>query len=78
MDSILIALQNSIVDWNSNIKGIFGWKDVFEVLIIVSILLLLYQKFIKDSQSEKFVKGIFILIFVWVLSEILVRLNLKI
>lgn len=78
MDSILIALQNSIVDWNSNIKGIFGWKDVFEVLIIVSILILLYQKFIKDSQSEKIVKGAFALVFIWILSELLIAVDLQI
>ena len=47
MDSILIGLQNLIVEWQTNVKDAFGWKNVFEVLIIVSILMLIYQKFIK-------------------------------
>lgn len=78
MEKILIALQNSIVDWHSYIKGAFGWKNVFEVLVIVSVLMFLYQKFIKDSQSEKFVKGAFALVFIWILSEILIAVDLQI
>ncbi|MBO6181492.1 diadenylate cyclase CdaA [bacterium] len=78
MDSILIGLQNLIVEWQTNIKDAFGWKNVFEVLIIVSILMLIYQKFIKNSQSEKFVKGAFALVFIWILSEILIAINLQI
>lgn len=56
----------------------FGWTHVLEILVIVGILFAFYRKFIKDTQSEKFVKGIFFLIFLWVLSEILTRLDLKI
>lgn len=78
MERILIALQNSIVDWHSYIKGAFGWKNVFEVLIIISVLMLVYQKFIKDSQSEKFVKGAFALVFIWILSEFLIAVDLQI
>jgi diadenylate cyclase len=52
--------------------------NIFEISIIIGLLYYFYKKFIKDSQSEKFVKGVFFLIFLWVFSEILVRLNLKI
>ena len=55
----------------------FNWTNFLEVLIIAVILYAFYKKFIKNTQSEKFVKGIFILIFVWVFSEILIRLDLK-
>ena len=60
------------LDWT------LSWTNVFEITLIIGILFVFYKKFIKDSQSEKFVKGIFFLIFVWVFSEILIRLNLKI
>lgn len=40
----------------------FNWVNVVEVLIIAAFLLLVYQKFIKGTQSEKLVKGIFILL----------------
>lgn len=56
----------------------FSWTNVLEILVIVGILFIFYKKFIKDTQSEKFVKGIFFLIFLWVFSEILTRLDLKI
>lgn len=56
----------------------FSWTNVLEILIIAAILFIFYKKFIKDTQSEKFVKGIFFLIFLWVFSEILTRLDLKI
>ncbi len=56
----------------------FNWTNAFEILIIVMILYTFYKKFIKNTQSEKFVKGIFILIFVWIFGETLVRFDLKI
>lgn len=78
MESILIGLQNLMVDWHAYIKDAFDLKNVFEVLIIISILILIYQKFIKDSQSEKFVKGTFALVFIWILSEFLIAIDLEI
>ena len=56
----------------------FTFTNVVEILIIVGILYAFYQKFIKNTQSEKFVKGVFILIFFWIFGEVLVKLDLKI
>lgn len=56
----------------------FNWTNLLEIFVIGLILYAFYKKFIKNTQSEKFVKGIFILIFVWIFGEILVRLDLKI
>ena len=56
----------------------FTFTNVFEILIIAGILYTFYKKFIKNTQSEKFVKGLFILIFFWVFGEVLVRLDLRI
>ena len=67
-----LQFQLGTLDWS------LSWTNVFEIIVIVGILFFFYKKFIKDSQSEKFVKGIFFLIFLWVFSEILIRLNLKI
>lgn len=78
MENILTILQNSLGYWHSSLKDVFDLKNVFEVLIIISILMLLYQKFIKDSQSEKIVKGAFVLVFIWILSEILIAIDLPI
>lgn len=78
IEKILLTIQNLILDWHSYIKGAFGWKNIFEVLIIVALLMLMYQKFIKNTQSEKFVKGAFALVFIWILSEILIAIDLRI
>ncbi len=56
----------------------FSWTNLVEIFIIAFILFVFYKKFIKNTQSEKFVKGAFFLVFVWIMSEILVRLDLKI
>lgn len=74
INDILAYLQFQL----SSLDLSFSWTNVLEILIIVLILYAFYKKFIKDTQSEKFVKGIFFLIFLWVFSEILTRLDLKI
>lgn len=56
----------------------FNWVNLVEIFIIGAFLLLIYQKFIKGTQSEKLVKGIFILLLAWLFSEILIKFNLLI
>ena len=56
----------------------FSWVNIVEVAIITAFLFFIYQKFIKGTQSEKLVKGIFILLFAWLFSEILIKFNLLI
>lgn len=66
---------------NSQLKSInwsFNWLNVTEVLIIAVIVFAFYKKFIKNTQSEKLVKGIFFLLIAWVFSEILIILDLNI
>ena len=78
MENIYTIIQNLIGYWHIYIKDTFGWKNIFEICIIAAIIIFFYQKFIKNSNSEKFVKGAFVLVFLWILSEILVALNLYI
>lgn len=78
IDDIFMLLQSLIGNWHLYIKDTFGWKNIFEVLIIVSILVVFYKKFIKNTHSEKFVKGAFVLVFLWIVSEILVAVDLTI
>ena len=54
----------------------FSWVNIVEVAIIAAFLFFIYQKFINGTQSEKLVKGIFILLFAWLFSEILIKFNL--
>ncbi len=73
-DALLTLFQDIL----SPLKGTLSWINVIEVLFIVAILLVFYQKFIKNTQSEKLVKGIFFLMLAWILSEALTIINLRI
>lgn len=72
------ALISLIQDVLSPLQWSLNWINVLEIGFIVVILFVFYQKFIKDTQSEKLVKGLFILIFAWILSEILILIDLRI
>lgn len=72
------ALISLIQDVLSPLQWSLNWINILEIGFIVVILFVFYQKFIKDTQSEKLVKGLFILIFAWILSEILILIDLRI
>jgi len=78
IEDLFAFIQNFIGSWHIYIKDTFGWKNIFEILIIFAIIIFFYQKFIKNSNSEKFVKGAIVLVFLWLLSEVLVALDLNI
>lgn len=78
VEKILLFIQNFIGNWHLYIKDTFGWKNIFEVLIIAATLMIFYQKFIRNTHSEKFVKGAIVLVFIWIFSEILIAVDLTI
>lgn len=78
IENLLLLVQNLIGSWHIYIKDTFGWKNIFEVCVIAAILVVFYQKFIKNTNSEKFVKGAIVLVFLWIVSEVLVALDLTI
>ncbi len=51
---------------------------IFEIFTLSVILWYLYNKYIKGSQSENLVRGMFVLFFMWILSEFLIKVNLQI
>lgn len=75
MNDVLISI---IQDIFSPIQWSLGWVNCIEIAIIAVILFVFYRKFIQNTQSEKLVKGIFFLIFAWIVSEILIRIDLQI
>ena len=74
LDSIFAYLQSQIAAMDLS----FSWTNVIEISVIVVVLYAIYRKFIKNTQSEKFVKGAFFLVFLWIFSEILIRIDLRI
>lgn len=74
-------LNDLIVFFQSQLRALnwsFSWLNVSEVLIIVVTVFAFYKRFIKNTQSEKLVKGIFFLVLAWLFSEILIALDLNI
>ena len=59
-------------NWSMN------WVNILQILFIGLVILFFYKKFIKNTQSEKLVKGLFILFFAWIFSEVLIIINLQI
>lgn len=73
-NDVITFLQTQFkgVDWSLN------WLSASEIFVIVITILIFYKKFIKNTQSEKLVKGIFFLLLAWVFSEVLIALDLTI
>lgn len=74
MDDILAYLSKQLI----SVFNLLNWVSFVEIFIIIVTLWAFYQRFIKGSQSEKVVKGSFILVFFWIFSEILQILHLNI
>ena len=62
----------------SPLQGTFNWVNIIEICFIAIIVFVFYRKFIRNTQSEKLVKGLFFLFFAWIFSEILILIDLKI
>lgn len=67
-----------LAEYFENLQIAFNWSDVFQIVFLSVLLLFIYSKFIKNTSSDKFVKGLLILIFAWIVSEILIKINLNI
>jgi len=67
-----------IIKYFGNLEIGFNWSDLIQLAFLTLVLMFVYRKFIKDTSSEKFVKGILIIVCAWFFSEILIRVNLNI
>ena len=56
----------------------FHPKNIAEICVLVAAMFFGYRKYIRGTHSEKFVKGIFILILIWLFSEFLIKIDLQI
>lgn len=52
--------------------------SIFEIIFLAVLLFFLYRKFIKNTNSENLVKGIFGLLIMWFFAEFLIKINLQI
>ena len=75
MNNELISIFQKFV---SPLQGSLNWVNFVEIGFIVFTLFIFYKKFIQNTQSEKLVKGLFFIIFLWLFSEILIIVNLRI
>ncbi len=57
----------------------FTLKDFFQILIVILILAYFYYKFIRNTQAEKLVRGIFLFVIAaWGFSAVLIALEFEI
>lgn len=71
-------ILNYISKYIETLELTFNWADFLQIVFLAVVLLFLYRKFIKNTSSEKFVKGLLILVCVWIFSEVLLMIDLKI
>lgn len=64
--------------WLDPVSWSLNWVNVLQLVFIALIILVFYKKFIKNTQSEKLIKGLFILFLAWIFSELLILINLQI
>lgn len=75
---LLNSLFTSLHSQLNEIKWSLNWLDFIEVFVIFAMLFAFYRKFIKNTQSEKLVKGVVFLLIAWVSGEILISIGLQI
>lgn len=57
----------------------FTWKDFLQVLVVVLVVFYIYMRFIRNTQSEKLVRGILVFIVTaWLFSGVLIALEFQI
>lgn len=80
LDTILDIYRNFLSNTElMNTPSTFTFKDFFQVFVIVLIVIYLYMRFIKNTQSEKLVRGIlFFIIIAWIFSAVLIELKFQI
>lgn len=74
INRLLLFIQDFLNPFNWSLN----WVNILQLLFIGLIILFFYRKFIRNTQSEKFIKGLFILFFAWIFSELLIIVNLQI
>ena len=67
-----------IIKYFGSLQIGFNWSDFIQLAFLIGVLMFVYRKFIKNTSSEKFVKGLLIIVCAWIFSEILIRINLNI
>ena len=62
----------------SPLQWSLNWVNILQICFIALIVFVFYRKFIQNTQSEKLVKGLLFLVLAWILSEILILIDLSI
>lgn len=80
LDNFLVLYQDFISHVELfNSSATFTWKDVIQFLIVILVVFYVYMKFIKNTHSEKLVRGILLFIIAaWTFSSILISLEFQI
>ena len=77
-ENINMALYSQVQNFFKGMDSLAIGVNVFEILVLILLLFYLFNKFIKNTQSENLVRGSLVLVVLWGISEFLIRINLQI
>ena len=77
-ENLNLMLISQIGHFFSGMDRVAIIVNLLEVIILVLLLWYFFKKFIKGTQSENLVRGSFVLVVLWGISELLIKLNLNI
>lgn len=78
-DTILNFYKDFFASGGLVSSSTFTWKDFLQVLIIVLVVFYIYMRFIRNTQSEKIVRGILVFVITaWIFSGVLIALEFQI
>lgn len=72
------GLNTLLKGFLSPLQWSLNWVNILQILFIALIVFVFYRKFIQNTQSEKLVKGLLFLVLAWIVSEILILIDLSI
>ena len=72
------GLNTLVKGFLSPLQWSLNWVNILQILFIALIVFVFYRKFIQNTQSEKLVKGLLFLVLAWIVSEILILIDLSI
>ena len=72
---LIRPFHDFLIDSAGGLSASFALLSILQVLILAGILIFVYRKYIKGTHSESLVRGLFVLLILWGVSELFIRFN---
>ncbi len=78
LGSLTAAIMNKLQIFIPELEVTQVIVGAIEIVLLGLLLSLIYHKYIKGTSSESLIKGVFVLILMWLVSEVLMLVKLSI